>query len=179
MQNSGLWPGAVIYQIYPRSFYDSNGDGVGDLPGVAAKLDYVASLGVDAIWLSPFFRSPMRDFGYDVADHCAVDPVFGTLADFDRLLARAHALGLQVIIDLVCGPHLGPASLVPRQPRRAATARAPIGMSGRMPGPTARRPTTGSRSSAAPPGAGSRAGASTICTISCRASRRSICATRR
>ncbi|HZB89912.1 MAG TPA: alpha-glucosidase [Stellaceae bacterium] len=103
MQNPAWWPGAIIYQIYPRSFYDSNGDGVGDLPGVAAKLDYVASLGVDAIWLSPFFLSPMRDFGYDVADHCAVDPVFGTLEDFDRLLGRAHALGLKVIVDLVCG----------------------------------------------------------------------------
>jgi alpha-glucosidase len=103
MQNPQWWPGAIIYQIYPRSFYDSNGDGVGDLPGITAKLDYVASLGVDAIWLSPFFVSPMRDFGYDVADHCAVDPVFGTLADFDRLVARAHALGLKLIVDLVCG----------------------------------------------------------------------------
>ena len=95
------WRGAVIYQIYPRSFADSNGDGVGDLPGITAKLDYVASLGVDGIWLSPFFRSPMKDFGYDVSDYCDVDPVFGTLADFDALLARAHALGLKVIIDQV------------------------------------------------------------------------------
>jgi alpha-glucosidase len=103
MQNREWWPGAVIYQIYPRSFYDSNGDGVGDLAGVTARLDYVASLGVDAIWLSPFFLSPMRDFGYDVADHRAVDPVFGTLEDFDRLLARAHGLGLKLLLDLVCG----------------------------------------------------------------------------
>jgi alpha-glucosidase len=103
MRHQPWWSGAVIYQIYPRSFFDSNGDGVGDLQGVTAKLDYVASLGVDAIWLSPFFVSPMRDFGYDVADHCAVDPVFGSLEDFDRLLARAHALGLRLIIDLVCG----------------------------------------------------------------------------
>jgi alpha-glucosidase len=95
------WRGAVIYQIYPRSFCDSNGDGVGDLPGVTSKLDYVASLGVDGIWLSPFFRSPMKDFGYDVSDYCDVDPVFGTLADFDALLAKAHALGLKVIIDQV------------------------------------------------------------------------------
>ena len=95
------WLGAVIYQIYPRSFLDSNGDGVGDLPGVTARLDYVASLGVDAIWLSPFFTSPMRDFGYDVADYCDVDPIFGTLADFDALIARAHELGLRVIIDQV------------------------------------------------------------------------------
>lgn len=95
------WHGAVIYQIYPRSFCDANGDGVGDLPGIAARLDYVASLGVDAIWISPFFKSPMRDFGYDVADFCDVDPVFGTLADFDALVAKAHSLGLKVIIDQV------------------------------------------------------------------------------
>jgi len=103
MQNHEWWTSAVIYQIYPRSFFDSDGDGIGDLAGVTQKLDHVASLGVDAIWLSPFFLSPMRDFGYDVADHCAVDPVFGTIEDFDRLLARAHALGLKVLIDLVCG----------------------------------------------------------------------------
>jgi len=95
------WKGAAIYQIYPRSFADSNGDGIGDLPGIIAKLDYVASLGVDAIWLSPFFTSPMRDFGYDVADYVGVDPVFGTLADFGALVAKAHALGLKVIIDQV------------------------------------------------------------------------------
>lgn len=95
------WRGAVIYQIYPRSFADSNGDGIGDLPGITSKLDYVASLGVDAIWLSPFFTSPMRDFGYDVADYCGVDPIFGNLADFDALIAKAHALGLKVIIDQV------------------------------------------------------------------------------
>ncbi|HYP71139.1 MAG TPA: alpha-amylase family glycosyl hydrolase, partial [Variovorax sp.] len=95
------WRGAAIYQIYPRSFMDSNGDGIGDLPGITARLDHVASLGVDAIWVSPFFRSPMKDFGYDVADYRQVDPMFGTLADFDALLARAHALGLKVIIDQV------------------------------------------------------------------------------
>jgi alpha-glucosidase len=98
---AGWWRGAVIYQIYPRSFYDSNGDGVGDLPGITAKLDYVASLGVDAIWLSPFFASPMKDFGYDVSDYRAVDPIFGTLEDFDRLVEKAHALNLRVIIDQV------------------------------------------------------------------------------
>jgi alpha-glucosidase len=95
------WRGAAIYQIYPRSFADLNGDGVGDLPGVTAHLDHVASLGVDAIWLSPFFTSPMRDFGYDVADYCGVDPVFGTLADFDVLVDRARALKLKVMIDQV------------------------------------------------------------------------------
>jgi alpha-glucosidase len=95
------WRGAVIYQIYPRSFLDSNGDGIGDLVGITSKLDYVASLGVDAIWFSPFFASPMRDFGYDVSDYRAIDPMFGTLEDFDRLVARAHELGLRVIIDQV------------------------------------------------------------------------------
>ncbi len=95
------WRGATIYQIYPRSYADSNGDGIGDLPGITARLGHVASLGVDAIWLSPFFTSPMADYGYDVADYCDVDPIFGTLADFDALLAKAHALGLKVIIDQV------------------------------------------------------------------------------
>ncbi|NGM47275.1 DUF3459 domain-containing protein [Rhodobacter sp. SGA-6-6] len=95
------WRGAVIYQIYPRSFQDSNGDGIGDLPGITQRLDHVAALGADAIWISPFFRSPMKDFGYDVSDYCDVDPMFGTLADFDALVARAHDLGLRVMIDLV------------------------------------------------------------------------------
>jgi alpha-glucosidase len=95
------WRGAVIYEIYPRSFLDTNGDGVGDLPGIIERLDYVASLGVDAIWIAPFFASPMADFGYDVADYRRVDPLFGTMADFDRLLARAHQLGLKVMIDQV------------------------------------------------------------------------------
>jgi alpha-glucosidase len=95
------WRGAVIYQVYPRSFADTNGDGVGDLKGVTAHLEHIASLGVDAVWLSPFFTSPMKDFGYDVADYCDVDPIFGTLADFDDLIERAHQLGLRIIIDLV------------------------------------------------------------------------------
>lgn len=95
------WRGGVVYQIYPRSFADSNGDGIGDLQGVISKLPYVADLGVDAIWLSPFFTSPMKDFGYDVADYCDVDPMFGTLADFKALVEVAHGLGLRVIIDQV------------------------------------------------------------------------------
>lgn len=95
------WRGATLYQIYPRSFADANGDGVGDLAGVTAKLPYVAELGVDGIWLSPFFTSPMRDFGYDVADHLGVDPLFGTGTDFDMLVAEAHRLGLKVVIDQV------------------------------------------------------------------------------
>lgn len=96
------WQKAVIYQIYPRSFQDSNGDGIGDLKGITSRLDYLTqTLGVDAIWLSPFYVSPMADFGYDVADYTDVDPIFGTLADFDELLERAHQSGLKVIIDYV------------------------------------------------------------------------------
>ena len=101
MTSNRWWRGAVIYQIYPRSFLDTDGDGVGDLPGIIRKLDYVAGLGVDAIWISPFFKSPMADFGYDIADFRDVDPMFGTLDDFDRLLAKAHSLGLRVMIDQV------------------------------------------------------------------------------
>jgi len=95
------WQTGVIYQIYPRSFQDTNGDGVGDLPGIISRLDYLVSLGVDAIWISPFYPSPMADFGYDVSDYCNVDPLFGTLADFDELLKQAHAKGLRVILDFV------------------------------------------------------------------------------
>ena len=99
--NSEWWRGAVIYQVYPRSFADSNGDGIGDLKGITDRLEHIASLGVDAVWISPFFTSPMKDFGYDVADYCDVDPIFGTLADFDRLIDKAHRLGLRIITDLV------------------------------------------------------------------------------
>jgi alpha-glucosidase len=99
--NSDWWRTAVIYQVYPRSFADSNGDGVGDLAGIRQRLDALAELGVDAVWLSPFMTSPQRDAGYDVADYCDVDPLFGTLADFDDLLAGAHDRGLRVIVDLV------------------------------------------------------------------------------
>ncbi|MCE3027091.1 alpha-amylase family glycosyl hydrolase [Salinicola sp. DM10] len=101
IENTAWWRGSVIYQIYPRSFMDARGDGVGDLPGITSKLDYVAELGVDAIWISPFFPSPMKDFGYDVTDYRGVDPMFGSFHDFQMLLERAHELGLKVIIDLV------------------------------------------------------------------------------
>ncbi len=100
-KDADWWRGAVIYQVYPRSFNDTNGDGVGDLNGVTERMDYIASLGVDAVWLSPFFTSPMQDFGYDISDYEDVDPMFGTLADFDRLLSAAHARGLKIMIDLV------------------------------------------------------------------------------
>jgi len=101
MTDADWWKGAVIYQVYPRSFQDSDGDGIGDLKGITHRLSHIASLGVDAVWISPFFRSPMADMGYDVSDYCDVDPMFGTLADFDRLIATAHDLGLKIIIDQV------------------------------------------------------------------------------
>lgn len=99
--NEPWWKSAVVYQIYPRSFCDASGDGVGDLAGIRSKLDHLAWLGVDALWLSPFYRSPMKDFGYDVSDYCDVDPLFGTLADFDALVADCHAHDLRVLVDWV------------------------------------------------------------------------------
>jgi alpha-glucosidase len=102
LSSNKRWPdGAIVYQIYPRSFKDSNGDGIGDLPGIISKLDYLGDLGINAIWLSPFYTSPMADFGYDVADYCDVDPIFGTLKDAERLIDEAHARSIKIIIDLV------------------------------------------------------------------------------
>jgi alpha-glucosidase len=95
------WRGATIYQVYPRSFLDTDGDGIGDLKGITSKLDYIASLGVAGVWVSPFFASPMKDFGYDVSDYCAIDPIFGAMEDFDALLSGLHARGLKLIIDQV------------------------------------------------------------------------------
>src|ERR1044072_275267 len=95
------WQRGVVYQVYPRSFMDANADGVGDLAGVLSRLDYLSWLGVDALWLSPIYPSPMKDFGYDVADYTGVDPLFGTLEDFDRLVRAAHASNLKVILDFV------------------------------------------------------------------------------
>jgi alpha-glucosidase len=99
--NAEWWRSAVIYQVYPRSFADSNGDGIGDLPGITSRLEALSTLGIDAVWLSPFMRSPQKDAGYDVSDYTDVDPLFGTLADFDSMVTRAHELGLRVLVDLV------------------------------------------------------------------------------
>ncbi|MEI5638861.1 MULTISPECIES: alpha-glucosidase family protein [unclassified Pseudoalteromonas] len=101
MANHQWWKGAVIYQIYPRSFQDSNADGIGDLQGIIQRLDYIKSLGVDAVWISPFFKSPMKDFGYDISDYRDIDPMFGNIDDFDQLIAEAHQRDIKIIIDQV------------------------------------------------------------------------------
>ena len=98
---SAWWQSGIIYEIYPRSFQDSNGDGVGDLIGINHRLDELLWLGIDAIWIAPFFPSPMADFGYDISDYCDVDPQFGSLKDFDALMTTAHARGLKVVLDFV------------------------------------------------------------------------------
>src|SRR5205085_12628422 len=95
------WKSGIVYQIYPRSFQDSNGDGIGDLEVIRSRLDYLVRLGIDAIWLSPFYPSPMADFGYDIADYCDVDPRFCSLADFEALVEEAHRRNLRIIVDLV------------------------------------------------------------------------------
>jgi len=101
MQDLSWWKHAVVYQVYPRSFQDSNGDGIGDLNGIRDRLDYLADLGIDAVWISPIYPSPMADFGYDVADYCGIDPIFGTMEDFDQLLQEVHRRGLRLILDFV------------------------------------------------------------------------------
>src|SRR5512136_1850713 len=101
IQPYSWWQTEILYQIYPRSYQDSNNDGVGDLPGIVSRLDYVRSLNVGAVCLSPIYPSPMHDFGYDVADYCDVHPLFGTMADFDHLLAEVHRRGMRLILDLV------------------------------------------------------------------------------
>src|SRR5512146_1298191 len=95
------WKSAVVYQIYPRSFMDSNGDGVGDIPGMTSKLDYLQRLGIDVLWLSPVYSSPMDDNGYDISDYQDVDPLFGSLADLDELIAELHKRGMKLVMDLV------------------------------------------------------------------------------
>lgn len=101
LNNAAWWRRAVFYEVYPRSFYDTNGDGIGDLNGVAEKLDYLKDLGIDVIWLTPFYPSPQVDFGYDVSDYENIDPQFGTLKDFDRLVTEAHRRKIKIIVDFV------------------------------------------------------------------------------
>ena len=173
------WRDGVVYQVYPRSFADSNGDGVGDLPGLIDHLDHLAggteSLGVDAIWLSPIYASPMLDGGYDISDYTAIDPVFGTLADFDRLVEACHRRNVRVILDLVMNHTSNAASVVrgsraSRGPGRSPTSTCGgirpggIAMGGRSPR------TTGSRGSAGRRGRGSPGGSSSTSTRSCPSS---------
>ena len=100
-EDADWWRRAVVYQIYPRSFQDSNGDGLGDIPGIISRLDYLDSLGVDVVWLSPIYRSPQDDNGYDISDYQDIDPMFGTLEDFDALVAGLHERGMRLVMDLV------------------------------------------------------------------------------
>jgi alpha-glucosidase len=120
-ENRIWWKHGVIYQIYPRSFYDSNDDGVGDIPGIIMKLDYLHDLGIDAVWLSPINCSPMYDFGYDISDYRSIDPIFGSMKDFDHLLKEAHQRGIKIILDLVMNhtSHLHPWFLASRSSRRS------------------------------------------------------------
>ena len=101
MSVGSWWKKGIIYQIYPRSFLDTDGDGVGDIPGIISKLDYLEDLGVDALWLSPIYESPMKDFGYDISDYRKIDPDFGTMEDFDQLLAEAHHRDIRILLDMV------------------------------------------------------------------------------
>ncbi len=150
------WRGASIYQVYPRSFQDTTASGTGDLKGVTQRLGHIAFLGVDAIWLSPFFKSPMADMGYDVSDYCDVDPQFGSLDDFDQMMTHAHRLGLKVIIDQVIS-HTSDRHAWFVESRSSRTNPKADWFVWADPKPDGTPPTTGCRSSAALPGMGWRA----------------------
>ena len=124
------WKSAVVYQIYPRSFADSDGDGVGDLGGIIAHLDHLVRLGVDVVWLSPVYRSPMDDNGYDISDYEDVDPLFGTLEQLDELIEKAHEAGLKVLMDLVVNHTSDEHAVVRRVAGRAPTTRSGTGTGG-------------------------------------------------
>jgi glycosidase len=159
------WQTATIYQVYPRSFQDADGDGVGDLRGVTARLPYLAELAVDAIWLSPIFRSPMKDFGYDISGYMDIDPVFGTMADFDALLAAAHKRGLKLLLDFVPN-HTSdqhPWFVESRSSQQNAKRDWYLW---RNPAPDGGPPTTGYRNSAAAPGNSMPLPGSIIITLS-------------
>lgn len=160
------WQRGIIYEVYLRSFVDSNGDGVGDLTGLISRLDYLRWLGVDAVWISPLYPSPMKDFGYDVADYTAIHPLFGTLADFDRLIGEAHARDLKVILDL--SPITVPTSIrgLLNRGRRATTLNG-AGTSGAIRAPVASRQTTGYRPLGEALGNTIRTRSNTITTLSC------------
>ena len=167
----GWWKTAVVYQIYPRSFADSNGDGTGDIPGITSRLDYLAELGVDVVWLSPVYTSPMDDNGYDISDYQDVDPLFGTLEELDTLIAGLHERGIKIDHGPGGQPHLRRAPLVRRVPRPGlAQARLVLVAAGpaRASSPAPRAPSrpTGSRRSRARPGASTSAAGSTTCTCS-------------
>ncbi len=149
------WKRGVLYQIYPRSFQDSDGDGVGDLKGISDRLPYLSWLGVDAVWLSPIYPSPMADFGYDVSDYCGIDPIFGAFADFDALVESAHRVGVKVILDFVPN-HSSNQHPWFVESRNRVRRRKETGTSGRTPSPTAARRTTGSPISAAARGLSTR-----------------------
>lgn len=165
------WRSGVVYSMFVPSLADGNGDGVGDLTGVRSRLEYLKWLGVDCVWLSPVYRSPMLDAGYDIADFCAVDPLFGTEAEFDALLTDVHALGIK----------LAPPISIPGFRRRGRLVEAPsaIGTSGPIPSRMALRPTTGSTMSINQRGRGTRRPDSNITGSSSLSSQTSISATRK
>jgi hypothetical protein len=164
------WKNGIVYQIYPRSFQDSDGDGIGDLRGIRQRLDYLVSLGVDAVWISPIYPSPMADFGYDISDYQGIDARFGTLADFDELVRGAHARGLKVILDFVPNHTSDRHPWFTKAARRGKT-RSATGTCGATPHRMAARPTTGSATSAARPGRSTRPPASTTSLLPARAAR--------
>ena len=142
MQSTVWWQYGIIYEVYPRSFQDANGDGIGDLQGILQRLDYLAGLGIKGVWIAPFYPSPMADFGYDIADYCNVDPIFGTLADFDQLLQAIHERGLKLILDFVPN-HTSDQHPWFLESRSSLTNPSATGTCGVIRLPMAGRPTTG------------------------------------